>query len=74
MGITESRSPSHATPPGSRIGDSRRSRADGAHTAGHVGKAASSPASLKRTDNGEPPLDLRGSEGIVWPVGDSRRR
>lgn len=43
--------PSHKTPAGSRIGDSR-----GKHIAPHVGKAASSPMSLKRRDGD---LDLR---------------
>jgi hypothetical protein len=68
MSITETRSPwsldrsdPHAqrgVSPGSRSSPSNPSRADGAHIAGHVGKAASSPVSLKRRDNapivGEP--------------------
>lgn len=49
--------PSHRTPSGSKIGNSR-----GFHSAGHVGKAASSTMSLSRRsdaqlDNPQPPSD-----------------
>jgi hypothetical protein len=51
--------PSHKTPVNARIGDARvrPSRGDGGHIAPHVGKAASSPVSLKRDSSvvvGEP--------------------
>jgi hypothetical protein len=56
--------PRRAESPGSR---SSPSRADGGHIAGHIGKAASSPASLKR-DN-EPVLG-----GYRSPVEKADRR
>jgi hypothetical protein len=46
--------PSHATPHSARVGDTRAdlaARKDGGHTAGHVGKGGSQPASLSRRDN-----------------------
>jgi hypothetical protein len=69
MPITESRSPSHRTPANARIGDvrARPSRDDGGHIAPHVGKAASSPVSLKRAD-------IEPAVGEPRGVIDSRRR
>lgn len=50
--------PTHRTPPDARVGDTRADlaarRDGGGHIAPHVGKAASSPMSLKRRSDALP--------------------
>jgi hypothetical protein len=51
---------SHATPPGARIGQTRADQRGGHIPGVHIGKAASSPASLRRRDSDidlQPPSD-----------------
>jgi len=66
--------PSRGISPGARSSPSRGD--DGGHISGHVGKAASSPASLKRPtsrDEAGPKLDLgNAGEGPVKPVSDRK--